>query len=112
MTETRVESSYLDYFLSANVNVEEFKIEKPFTKTDHWVLKLKINEKELGTFKMNKTIVYDFKQAEEDEEVIYYDFIRAIEKENKIRAMVDLVQNLRKKYKPRIKKKREMTYIP
>ena len=41
-----VQSSYLDYFITVNIEVKCFSILKPIGGSDHWLLEMKIGRKE------------------------------------------------------------------
>ena len=111
VTETRVESSYLDYFVTVNIEVDKFEVFRPFARSDHWALRLRIRKEELGDLSIKKSITYDFNKSKKDAQEIYYEFLDALCAKDQVFSLTDLVGRLRTKYKPRLKKKRELSFV-
>lgn len=104
MLEGKVIRSYLDYMITVNIESDDFDIEKPIGNSDHWMLHLALTEKDFGQLNPVKELRYNFSKAKEDAKEIKENLVKALEQSNKIQAVVDLVRDLRKKYRPRCKK--------
>ena len=100
------QSSYLYYFITANLNETSFNIKRAIGRSDHCCLTLDIKDKTLGTFSPRREIVYDFRSSLRDSEIIKDAFVKILNGENKTAGLKELIGSLRIKYKHKCKRKK------
>jgi hypothetical protein len=99
--------SYLDYFITHNVETCEFKVKKPIGNSDHWMLSLSVNknicEKQLHIRK----IVSVSMNGPRNDLTLINEFNKVLEGKDTLETYIKNVQN---KYKPRVKKYKSYFY--
>ena len=101
----RIECSYIDYMITCNINCSTFNIIDPPGLSDHLALEIIIPNDELRRLLVNKEIIYSFNNCKNEKD----DITRKIKdiliqnKDEVKNKIIDLVDSLRKKYKPHIK---------
>lgn len=102
----KIDSSYLDYFITVNIDNPELQILKPIGRSDHLTLKLECSQENLGKPKIRKQIVYNFAQAKKDAAEIKEELLRLLKLDSRVANITNMIKLLRHKYKPRLKKTR------
>ena len=90
--------------MTDNFNKTEFTINKAIGRSDHLMLELIIDLDEVDNVKINKEMTYCFDKVKQESEEIKKQFEEAISGTDQIQKYVKLVDSLREKYKPKIKK--------
>src|SRR5690606_37022736 len=94
----------LDYMITYGIDNEKpFQVEKPIGRSDHLTLKLKI-EKNFGKMKLRKELKTSFEKVKKDRVEISEDFIKLLSDEKPYESLLNMIDSLKKKYKPRVKK--------
>ena len=99
-----IEKSYIDYFITSGFKNTKFDIIKPIGKSDHLSLQLLISKDETSNIIINKEIIFPFDKVEKDAEKITIKLIESLKNDKKVKSICDLIKNLKKTYKIRIKK--------
>ena len=107
LTETRLEVSYLDYFITYGFVNVDFSIHKPIGKSDHWTLLLEIDKAEVSDLKNRRQISLGFSKVNEDAGKIFDMVTDSLinPTTTPVGELVKTIKVLRKVYKPRIAKK-------
>jgi len=100
----KIDSSYLDYFITVNIHNPELQTLKPIGRSDNLTLKLECSQENLGKPKIRKQIVYNFAQAKKDAAEIKEKPLRLLKLDIRVANITNMIKLLRDKYKPRLKK--------
>ena len=99
---TRIEGekmSYLDYFITYGIDEAELEIQKPIGSSDHWTVQLRVNTK-MNNLKLRRELVLDFTKPKKDSKEIAEELLKVRSGDD----LIALVNGLRGKYKPRVRK--------
>ena len=91
--------SYLDYFITYGVEGADMEIQKPIGFSDHWTVVLKIDNR-LAKLQLKRELVQDFSKPKKD----YKEILEAVLKTTSAESLMRTVNDLRVKYKPRVRK--------
>merc|ERR1712032_1085522 len=100
--------SYIDYFVTNNINHEEvqFEITDPIANSDHRLLKLKIPYSQFGKIKIGRETRSSFNIHEKETENIKKNILNILKGCEKIKEdLCEMITKLRIKNKPRMRKK-------
>ena len=104
MTQTRLERNYLDYMITEGFTNTEFNILRPFAKTDHFMLRMRIDKSECSQLKIKKEFTYCFNKALKESQYIKDELVKSLDDEDSVKTVTKLINSLRKRYKPTVKK--------
>ena len=99
----KIESSYIDYFITLGFDKFYFDINFPIGKSDHFSLELYIQKEETKNLIIQKEIIWPYNRIVKDSKYIANVFYNTI-KDNNINDLSKMIKSLYNKYKPKIKK--------
>ncbi len=107
----KINSSYLDYFLTKGVTGGCLEVTKPIGKSDHLTLQLTLSQDEIGTIQLRKDMRYNFSKCKKDSEKIKSDLLTALSSKSPVPNLRNLIKQMRDKYKARLTKKKNIFQV-
>lgn len=104
----KIQSSYLDYFVTLGIESAVTNILKPIGRSDHMTIEMVCDLKELNIMEPKQELRYNFNTAKKDAEEIKDELMKIVCGESAVPNLVNYIKLLRNKYKPKTKKKRHI----
>ena len=102
--ENRTEMSYLDYFITANIDDPKLEIMSQIGQSDHFPVQLKFEKAQIGEIYIRKEFTYQFGRVRSNAMEIMKTLKETLSQGNKVKALVGMIRELRRKYKPKLRK--------
>lgn len=86
--------SYLDYFITSNIDNSNLEIISPIGQSDHFPVMLKFEADQIGELYIRREFTYQFGLVRNNALEISMGLREALKKEKKVDALVELVKKL------------------